>query len=67
MTAATYRLQNEHNGRVWLAWNTAALSRARQLPSLNSLLVRRQSAEPQTWQEQLQIVRMITAAHNGTR
>lgn len=36
--AGAWRLEQEHRGRVWLAWHTAALSRARTLPSLTGLL-----------------------------
>jgi hypothetical protein len=36
--AAEWRMEQAQRGRAWLAWHTAALSRARRLPSLRRLL-----------------------------
>lgn len=63
--ASTYRLEREHNARAWLAWNTVALGRAKRLPPLEKLLIRRRSGRQQTPREQMQIARMITAAFGG--
>ena len=38
MEAAAWRLEQAQRGRAWLAWHVAALSRARQMPSLGRLL-----------------------------
>lgn len=48
-----------------LAWHTAALVRSKKLPALRKLLIRHRPA-PQTWQEQLAIAKMWTAALGGT-
>jgi len=32
---------NEHNQRAWLAWHVAGLQRAKRMPPLNSLIVRK--------------------------
>lgn len=65
LKAATYRLEREHNARAWLVWNTVALGRAKRLPRLDTLLIRRRSGKQQTPAEQMQIARMITAAFGG--
>lgn len=36
--AAEWRMEQEQRGRAWLAWHTAALSRAKRLPALGRLL-----------------------------
>lgn len=38
LEGARRRLASEHDGRAWLAWHVAALSRAERLPDLGSLL-----------------------------
>lgn len=68
LEATARRRDAEHNARAWLAWNTAALGRAKRLPRLQSLLVKpKRRKRPQTWQEQLAIARMITAAYGRKR
>ena len=65
MEATTRRLEREHNDRAWLAWNSAALQRAKRMPKLQALMIKRRRRRAQSWQEQLAIARMITAAHSG--
>jgi hypothetical protein len=65
--AARHRLENEHNGRAWLAWHIAVLPKQRRMPRLDSLMIKRRRAQQQTWQEQMTIFRMIAAAHGGNR
>ena len=36
--AFTWRMEREHRRDAWLAWHTAALSRAKRLPPLRRLL-----------------------------
>jgi hypothetical protein len=36
--SAEWRFEQEHRNRVWLAWHTAAFSRAKRLPALRRLL-----------------------------
>lgn len=62
---ARTRLEREHNDRAWLAWNTAALHRVKKMPKLQSLQIKRRSRRPQTWQEQKQVLKLITAAYGG--
>jgi hypothetical protein len=57
--AANRRLENEHNGRVWHAWNSVALSRAKRLPRMQPLMIKRKSNKRQTWQEQMAICRRM--------
>lgn len=52
LEGAHRRLQNEQDGRVWLAWHVAALSRQTKLPDLASLLQDRQQKPAQTLQDQ---------------
>jgi hypothetical protein len=61
------RLAREHNERAWIAWNIAALQRCKRLPPLKSLTIRTKQPRRQTWQEQLHVARMITAAFSGKR
>jgi hypothetical protein len=63
-TAARRRLEAEHNGRVWLAYHIAVLSRQKRIPSLQSLMIPTRR-EPQTWQEQMAICKAIAAAYGG--
>jgi hypothetical protein len=62
-TAARRRLENEHNARAWHAWHVAALQRQKRLPRLDTLMIRRRSERAQTWQEQMQVCRMIASAY----
>jgi hypothetical protein len=60
------RLANEHNRFAWHAWNSVALARTKRLPRITTLFVKpRRRHRPQTWQEQRDIARMITAAYGG--
>lgn len=65
-TAARRRLENEHNGRAWLAHTIEALHRQKRLQRLETLMIKRRSNRKQTWKEQMNICRMITAAYGGT-
>lgn len=56
MDAKAAAFRNEHNGRAILAWNIAALSRAKKLPKVDSLFVR-ERGPPQTWQEQFALMK----------
>lgn len=54
---------------TYLAWRTVDLSRARQLPALQSLLSKRRpptSEPPQTPEQMLEIGKMLTLALGGT-
>jgi hypothetical protein len=62
-TAARQRLANEHNGRAWLAWHITALPKQKRLPRLDTLTIKRQRTRDQTWQQQMQVCRMIAAAY----
>jgi hypothetical protein len=67
MEASGRRLEREHNARAWLAWNVAALMRAKRLPTLKSLMVKRRRREQQAWEDQIKMCRLITAAYSGRR
>lgn len=60
-SATNRRREQEHNDRAWLAWNIAALGRAKRFPALKALQVdvggRRRRG--QSWQEQLRIAQMM--------
>jgi hypothetical protein len=46
-----------HNRTAWLAWHVAALSRAKKLPTLKSMMVsKKQPQRRQTWQEQMAVM-----------
>jgi hypothetical protein len=62
--AAQCRLDARHNELAWLAWNAAALQRAKRLPPLSGLLIKRRRA--QTWRDQMDIARILTLANGGT-
>lgn len=55
MDGARIRLQRESDGRVHLAWLTAALSRSKKLPSLKDLIkdTTKTDATPPSWEIQL--------------
>lgn len=68
MRAAEDRRVNRHNGGVVQAYICAALMRhpaRKRLPKLDSLLAKPRKG-PQSWQEQLAIAKMWTAALGGT-
>ena len=48
---------NQHNEHAWMAWHIAALHRAKKMPHLNLLLVRKPKPQPidprQRMQEQI--------------
>jgi hypothetical protein len=51
------------NQLAWLAWHIAALSRAKRLPKLQTMLVKKPSTRiKQTWQQQLAIMNSLAAA-----
>lgn len=52
LEGARRRLLSEQDGRAWLAWHVAALSRQSKLPDLASLLQDHSKKPPQTLQEQ---------------
>ena len=59
-------LEREHNERAWLAWHIAALTRAKKLPKLETLMHRRRGvATKQTPEQMLGIVKMLNAAFGG--
>jgi hypothetical protein len=65
-TAMRRRLDREYNDRATQAWITAGLSGRKRLPPLQTLLLKDRAARtPQTWQEQRDIARMITASYGG--
>jgi hypothetical protein len=66
--AARRRLENQHNEYVWLAWNTAALSRSREkrLPSMSSLMIKQRGRRTQSWEEQMRICEQIAVIHGGS-
>lgn len=50
------RLLREHNERAWLAWHVAALSRAKKMPKLKTMMSKAASRRTQTWQEQMAVM-----------
>lgn len=54
LEGARRRLSAEQDGRAWLAWHVAALSRQTKLPDLSDLLTKQKNQAPQT-QEQIEI------------
>lgn len=61
-----FRLDHQHNNRAWLAWNVAALMRAKRMPRLQTLMIKRRDRRKQSWQEQRDIVKILNAAFDGT-
>jgi hypothetical protein len=51
----------EYKQRAILAWNIAALSRAKRLPKIDSLFPKERKP-PQTWQQQYDLMRQWHAA-----
>lgn len=45
-----------------MAWHIAALSRAKKMPKLKTMLAKKPSSARQTWQEQMAIMDMWVAA-----
>lgn len=52
-----------HNEVVWLAYHVAAFSRAKRIPRLDKLLIRRRRRQPVS--EQMQVAKMLTMAFGG--
>ncbi|WP_222509202.1 hypothetical protein [Leisingera daeponensis] len=52
LEGARRRLSAEQDGRAWLAWHVAALSRAQKLPDLGSMFAQQEKQGPQTAAEQ---------------
>ena len=48
LDGARRRLTSEQDGRAWLAWHVAALSRQTKLPNLGSMFTQEKRQEPQT-------------------
>ena len=59
------RLDGEHNGRVWHAWNSVALSRAKRLPPMRSLLAPRRAGKRQTTQDMMALCQAIARGYGG--
>lgn len=59
-------LEREHNGRAWLAWHVAALTRTDRLPPLERLIKKRATASVarQSWRDQLAIAMQWDAIVN---
>ena len=51
LDGARRRLSSEQDNRAWIAWHVAALSRAKKLPELSSLLSQQKKQGPQTAEE----------------
>lgn len=51
LEGARRRLSAEQDGRAWLAWHVAALSRQTKLPDLSSMFTQQKKQEPQTTEE----------------
>jgi hypothetical protein len=62
--AVAKRWEREHNGRVWLAWHTAALQRTKRLPDIRKMFLNNTSKTRQTWRQQLAIVSEWATRHN---
>jgi hypothetical protein len=63
--AARHRLDNEHNGRAWLAHTIASLHRHKRLQRLDTLVIKRRRKRDQTWQEQMTVCRAIAAVYGS--
>lgn len=48
---AQRRLANEQDGRAWLAWHIAALSRQKELPEFSEMIARQEKRPVQSQQE----------------
>jgi hypothetical protein len=52
LEGARRRLSSEQDGRAWLAWHVAALTRAQKMPELSSMFEKQNKPGPQTAGEQ---------------
>lgn len=60
--------ENAHQDRAWLAWTTAALGRAKQMPPLAELVGKKKAPperRPSTAEQLLTTARLWTAATGG--
>jgi len=62
---ARRRLAAEQDGRAWLAWHVAALTRAQSLPDLSTLLSRTEKPKEQTLDEQMSAAEQLFLAFGG--
>lgn len=65
MDGARRRLEVEQDGRAWLAWHIAALSRQDKLPELSSLIGRTQKPKIQTQDQQVNAAEFLFLAFGG--
>lgn len=65
LEGARRRLLSEQDGRVWLAWHVAALSRQSKLPDLASLLQDQTKKPAQTLKQQEISVEQLFLAWGG--
>ncbi len=63
--AGAKRWEREHNGRLWLAWHTAAFQRAKKLPDLKKMMLNQTSKPRQHWRQQLQIMTQWATRRNA--
>ena len=63
--AAAKKWERDHNGRVWLAWHTAALMRVKKLPDIKQMMLKRTSRPRQHWRQQLDIMTKWAEIHNA--
>jgi hypothetical protein len=64
---ATRALARDQSNLAWLAWHSAALSRAKKLPALEKLLPKqkRRRSRPQSADEQLRLVKLMHVWFGG--
>lgn len=65
MKAKASQLAREHNERAWLAYTTAALTRAKRMPPLRDLLVRDGDRKPRSWHDMKSVAMQWTVALGG--
>jgi hypothetical protein len=65
MDGARRRLEAEQDGRAWLAWHVAALSRQNTLPELSSLMGRIERPKLQTQEQQISAADQLFLAFGG--
>jgi hypothetical protein len=54
----------QHNDRAWMAWHIAAMGRAEKMPRLDRLTAKKPRPSGQTWEEQMAIMKALSARVN---
>ena len=65
MTAYSKQHERQFNLGAWIAWHSAALTRVKKMPKFEKFAEIRKKIEPQSWEQQLEIIKGINKSLGG--